>query len=95
MEIYIYIYVCVCVCVPLGVCLVRFSVSLSLFLIFLRPSIAGDFLARPIFAFPAVWEGIVLFFCRLRQYSFYILVDGDQYARGSGVLVALPVSLSV
>ena len=84
-----------CVCVPLGVCIVSFSVCLSLFLIFLRPFIAGDFLVRPIFAFPTVWEGIHLFFARLRRYSFCILVDGGQNARGSGVLFALPVFLYV
>ncbi len=32
-------------------------------------------------------------FRRLRQYGFYILVDYEQYARGSGVLFALSVFL--
>ena len=53
-----------------------------------------SFFVRPIFAFPAVWGGIVLFFAPLRQYSFHVVVDCDQYARGSGVLFALPVFLS-
>ncbi len=85
------------VCPWLGgvVCLAHFSVCLSLFLLLPRTIFAGAFLARAIFAFPNVWGGMVLFVCRMRQYSFYILVDYDQSARGSGVLFALPIFLSV